>query len=105
MKRILLFSISVFSCLISKAQEQLAPDQNPNYKVSMAKYQTGQEKILEGMGTTSQNTYKAYDWFEAKQQRKQDRLDFRRKLTLARVNSNRFTDYYRWRRRNVFFYR
>lgn len=105
MKKTLLFSLSIFSFLLIKAQEQLAPDQNPNYKVSLAKYQVGQEKILEAMGTTSQNTYKAYDWFEAKQQRKQDRLDFRRKLTLARVNSNRFTDYYRWRRRNVFFYR
>jgi hypothetical protein len=102
MKTTLLFIVSAFTFLHIKAQEQLAPDQNPNYKVSMTKYQSCQEKLLEGMGTTAQNTYKAYDWFEAKQQKKQDRLDFRRKLTLARVNSNRFTDYYRWRRNTLF---
>ena len=45
------------------------------------------------------------EWFEAKQERKKDRLDYRRKLTLARVNSNRFTDYYWWRRRNSLFIR
>jgi hypothetical protein len=105
MKTTLLTIAAAFSFIQLKAQEQLAPDQNPNYKVSLTKYQTGQEKLLEGMGTTAQNTYKAYDWFEAKQERKKDRLDYRRKLTLARVNSNRFTDYYWWRRRNSLFIR
>lgn len=105
MKTTLLFIVSAFSFFHTKAQEQLSPDQNPNYKVSMAKYQAGQDKLLEGMGTTIQNTYKAYDWFEAKQEKKESRIDFRRKLTLARVNSCRYTDFYRWRRRNVVYLR
>jgi len=93
MKKIILFLIMMTSVIMLKAQEVLmTSDQNPDYKTSLAKYQTGQQGVLEAMNTTAQNTYKAYDWTEAKQERKNQRIDFRQKRALARINSYKYLD-------------
>ena len=93
MKKIILVSMVMLSVTILKAQEALmTPDQNPQYKNSLAKYQTDKQSVLEAMNTTAQNTYKAYDWTEAKQERKNQRIDFRQKRALARINSYNYLD-------------
>lgn len=93
MKKLFLVLIVTISVTILKAQETpITPDQNPDYKISLAKYQSGQQVILEAMNTTLQNTYKAYDWTEAKQERKNQRIDFRQKRAIARINSYRYLD-------------
>ena len=85
MKKILLISFLFQAALITHAQD--APDQNPNYKTSLAKYQSSQDKLLATMNTTVQDTYKAYDWYEAKQERRNQRINFRQERALARINS------------------
>ncbi len=84
-------SISIFLLLfgiVLKAQEPTkVPDQNPDYKKSENKYTKGQEKTLQGMNTTEQKTYKAYDWTESKNEKKVERVAFRRKKQLARINN------------------
>ena len=93
MKKLFLVLIVTLSVTILKAQETpITSDQNPDYKISLAKYQYGQQVILEAMNTTLQNTYKAYDWTEAKQERKNQRIDFRQKRAIARINSYRYLD-------------
>jgi hypothetical protein len=75
-----LFTIAALGLFIvsANAQTNLAPDQNPNYKVSMDKYMDNNATKVAAMNTTIQETYKAYDWREAKQQRVTDRRNLRR---------------------------
>jgi len=65
---ILLFSLVVFGSV--HAQTQLANDQNPNYLVGQQKYLQLNDSMQAYMNVTEQNTYKAYDWYEAKMERK-----------------------------------
>lgn len=81
MKKILLFLIVISAGFAVKAQD-LAPDQNPNYKVSMAKYTTMHDNLQKTMNTTSQNTYKAYDFTTAKAERRAERRNYRRERSL-----------------------
>ena len=112
----ILSAFLVLSIYIANAQEiNLAPDQNPNYKASQAKYEAAKDKLLEGMNTTEQKTYKAYDWTEAKQERRQQRRDNRQQRALARINNpgyywnnwnswnNCYSPYYMFGPRNIFF--
>ncbi len=86
MKKIILSSIFILSAFMLKAQETaLAPDQNPNFKMSLAKYQSSQESLQGTMNTTVQDTYKAYDWYQAKLERRQQRISFRQERALARI--------------------
>jgi hypothetical protein len=75
-----LFTIAAFSffAIVTYAQNELAQDQNPNYKVSMDKYMDNNAAKVATMNTTVQETYKAYDWREAKEQRITDRRNTRR---------------------------
>jgi hypothetical protein len=84
MQKIIFILIFLSAVSVMKAQEPaLAKDQNPNYKITQAKYQNAQENTLEAMNTTAQQTYKAYDWTEAKQERKKQRIEFRQQRALA----------------------
>ncbi len=89
MKKILLSCLSVFTVVLVNAQDAITvPDQNPNFKVSLAKYQASQEGLMATMNTTVQDTYKAYDWYEAKMERRQQRINFRQERILARINNS-----------------
>jgi hypothetical protein len=61
-------------------------NQNPNWKKSLEKYEANKDKLTQTQGTTEQKTYKAYDWTEAKNERKQQRRDYRQQRALARIN-------------------
>lgn len=83
----LAFSISVFS-------QDLAPDQNPNYMVSQQKYMSMKDSLMTTMNTTVQQTYKAYDWYQAKLERKQTRVENRNLRRLYNASYN--NSYNRW---------
>jgi hypothetical protein len=97
MKKTLLFGLGFVFSAMAFAQETLAPDQNPNYTVAVAKYAGNSAQLQTTNNTTVQNTYKAFDWYENKQEKKQERLEFRRKLRLLQAENsyynNRYNDY------------
>lgn len=100
MQKILLSYLLVLIAVSVKAQDNsLAPDQNPNYKISLEKYKSQQDKLLATMNTTVQDTYKAYDWYTAKQERRQQRIADRRERRLYEAQNygnyyNPFNYYY-----------
>jgi hypothetical protein len=81
MKKII-FTLSIMVAGFAAMAQDLAPDQNPNYKISMDKYATGQLALQTTNNTTIQDTYKAYDWSTAKAERKAERRSFRRERRL-----------------------
>ena len=103
----------LFFCLGSMSMvhaQETQPNQNPNWKKSLEKYEANKDKLTQTQGTTEQKTYKAYDWTEAKNERKQQRRDYRQQRALARINrptiwgGNRmnFYDPYWYPGRNLF---
>lgn len=62
-----------------KAQQTtaLVADQNPRYMESQAKYARVADTLNSLHGTTIQNTYKAYDWYEAKLERRRQNREWR----------------------------
>lgn len=96
MNKPLLIGILLFSATASSAQDAaLAPDQNPRYKESLDKYMASKSELQKTNNTTVQDTYKAYDWYQAKMDRRQDRINFRRQLRLSRsFNYYPYDNYY-----------
>jgi len=87
------------SCLFGVAMAQHS-DQNPNAKVAYEAYktETGAEHAA-SMGATIDNTYEAYDPILIKEQRKRERIEFRRQLRLERARRPRFVQpRWGWRR-------
>jgi hypothetical protein len=83
MFRIFLTMLTVCATISSFAQQtnSLAPDQNPNYMVSQLKYTNQKDSLLNYSNTTSQETYKAYDWREAREERRTERRSYRREAS------------------------
>ncbi|MCP9752576.1 hypothetical protein [Ferruginibacter sp. HRS2-29] len=91
MKKILLSFFVALAGFAAHAQETtLAPDQNPRYAESRDRYIKAQDQLLVNMNTTVQQTYKAYDWYEAKQERKLQRYNDRRERRLLRAQYGNF---------------
>ena len=82
----ILGSLLMISSFGSIAQE-LDPDQNPNYAASAQKYAEKSDELTANQGETIQETYKAYDWRESKEEAKQQRLDRRYELRKLRIQS------------------
>ncbi|MGL5275636.1 hypothetical protein [Myroides sp.] len=80
--------VSLFFNQTTYAQE-LAPDQNPNYRVSMVKYMAVKDSLTSTMSTTVQDTYKAYDWYEAKLERKAQKKQWKHEERMARAKYGR----------------
>lgn len=89
----------------SSAQQNLVPDQNPDYAVSRDKYMLISDSINQWHSTTIHQTYKAYDWYEAKMERKNERLEFRRQLRLERARNNYYRPHHYNRYYNNYNYR
>ena len=89
-----LFSTAVvlFCSHTSTAQTDPAPNQNPNYAVSRAKYMQIADSLNEWHSTTQQNIYKAIDWLADRKEARADRREFRRQLRLERARWD--YDYY-----------
>lgn len=56
-------------------QASLVQDQNPRYEIAQAKYMSMSDSLTRDQGTTIQNTYKAYDWYEAREERRKLRRE------------------------------
>lgn len=94
MKRYLLFLSFIGLASFVVAQEPLhAENQNPDYNISKQKYMASKDQLLTSMGTTVQDTYKAYDWYEAKQERKQQRYNDRRERRIYQNYYNNYDSY------------
>jgi hypothetical protein len=89
MKYFLLFFFTTV-VFTANAQSQLVPDQNPNYIVSQQHYTRILDSLEITMNTTIQNTYKAYDWYEAKLEKKQNRVNTRYQARLIRAQNSNF---------------
>lgn len=59
-------------------QAALAPDQNPRYHESATKYALIADSLTRWHSTTIQDTYKAYDWYTAREERRQQNREWRR---------------------------
>jgi hypothetical protein len=80
MKRKLLsvLSFCVWMALATWSHAQdvpLLPDQNPRYAESVNKYSKMADSLTQTQGTTVQQTYKAYDWYEAREERRRLRRE------------------------------
>lgn len=75
--------MTIASCLLgltfnlgSYAQQaHLEKDQNPRYEQSRAKYMNMSDSLTRNQGTTIQQTYKAYDWYEAREEKRKLRRE------------------------------
>ncbi len=73
----------------------LVADQNPNYLQSQNKYMMLKDSLIASENTTIQQTYKAYDWYQARLDNRNARRENRRAVRLARANNmGGFYDYY-----------
>lgn len=69
----------------SAQADELAPDQNPNYAVSRARYMGMADSINAWHSTTIQDTYKAKDWMADREEARAERRQFRRDLRRYRA--------------------
>lgn len=83
----------VLAAGIAMAQTGLAPDQNPNFAVSRAKYMGIADSVNTFQGTTDQQTYKAIDFLADRAEAKANRRAFRQQLRLERARNGYYNDY------------
>ena len=76
-----ILAVCVAGSTFAQQTNSLAPDQNPNYMVSQLKYMNTKDSLLSNENTTVQETYKAYDWREARDERREERRTYRRQLS------------------------
>jgi len=62
---------------------ELLPDQNPRYLEAQQKYGISADSLTRDQGATVQDTYKAYDWYQAREERRQLRRERNYQLNLA----------------------
>lgn len=72
---IALLMLGVLSVKLHAQQSTLATDQNPRHLKALAKYTLVSDSLSQTQGTTVQNTYKAYDWYEAREERRAQRRE------------------------------
>lgn len=105
-----LISSIAFLLILNVATAQDNPNQNPNYKQSMEVYMKQKNGFQSTMNTTVQNTYKAFDWYQNKQEKRQERINFRHQIRFARAsapvysyypfnNQNYYSNQHNWRYR------
>jgi len=76
----------------AQTQTSLEPDQNPNYLQSQNRYMMMKDSLIASENTTPQQTYKAYDWYQAKLDNRAARRETRREIRLA--NAYNYNNYY-----------
>lgn len=84
MKNMFKNTIGLFLLLsIGSGWAQVA-DQNPNFEESMDMYMQQKDSLLHTLGTTPQQTYKAHDWYEAREERRALRKAYRHQERMNR---------------------
>lgn len=88
----------------SVSAQSVDADQNPNYEVSRKKYMKMKDSLLYASNTTIQETYKAYDWYEAKLERKAERRQRRNQMrTMRSLYNYQYSDPYYYPSNHSFF--
>lgn len=92
---LIVFTFSMFS--FTASSQDLAYDQNPNYQLSREKYMKVADSVNKLHSTTLQETYKAIDYMQAKEEARQQRREYRqqRRLYADRYGYDRY-DYDRY---------
>ena len=89
MKRNVLYNLFLLPLALLIAtwgmSQTVVEDQNPNYMISQAKYESMADSLNALHGTTPQETYKAIDWMADRQEAREQRRAFRRQLRLERA--------------------
>ena len=67
---LLCLGLTMSGFMAAAQQSPLLPDQNPRYAESVNKYSKIADSLTRSQGTTIQQTYKAYDWYEAREERR-----------------------------------
>lgn len=77
MRTILIITAGLITLALNSNAQQanLAADQNPRYEESRAKYMNMSDSLTRNQGTTVQETYKAYDWYEAREAKRKLRRE------------------------------
>ena len=70
-----ILAFTTFSLNVNAQQASLAPDQNPRNEEAFARYSMQSDSLTRTQGTTVQNTYKAYDWYESREERRKLRRE------------------------------
>jgi hypothetical protein len=105
------FIIGFAFALNSQAQTtlDLVADQNPRYKESLQKYAPLADSLTKSLSTTLQQTYKAYDFYEARLARRAQRREWRHQENMNRpyLYNNYWSDsfYSPYWRNSGFYYR
>jgi len=107
MKQYLLVLTTLAATLMfsETSAQELAPNQNPNFAVSRDKYMQMADSVNQLHSTTVQQTYKAYDWYQNKIDRRNERIQFRRELKMERARSRYYRPYHRGGYYNNYYYR
>jgi hypothetical protein len=97
MKKNLLFIVVTaavsFCSFTVTAQTNLAPDQNPDYAISRARYMQLADSLNEWHSTTQQENYKAIDWLADRREARADRREFRRQIRMERARWGGYDSY------------
>lgn len=83
----------VFPVMIYSQPNSLVSDQNPRYQESQDRYMKLRDSLTAWHNTTIQNTYKAYDWREAREERRKQRREWRHQERLLNSYYSGY-DYY-----------
>ena len=89
--RSLLVVMLMMAAAVTMAQTALAPDQNPDYAISRAKYMKVADSINSWQSTTAQETYKAIDFLADKAEAKANRRAFRQQLRMERARNGYYS--------------
>src|SRR5690606_3654130 len=86
-----LLCMTFLSFAVANAQKIESADQNPNFNRSLQRYVRLSDSLLRYQGATIQQTYKAYDWYQAREERRALRRERRH---LERMANPYYNDWY-----------
>ncbi|WP_316810492.1 hypothetical protein [Pedobacter heparinus] len=75
-------TVMVYASAGYAQKPDLVKDQNPRYQESRAKYIELADSLNRDQGSTVQQTYKAYDWYEAREEKRKLRRERNYQLNL-----------------------
>ena len=84
-KSLPIFLITFLWAFTGWSQDEPAPNQNPDYALSRARYMGVADSLTALHGTTLQETYKAIDWLADRREARAARRSFRQQLRLSRA--------------------
>ncbi|MDF2190956.1 hypothetical protein [Paraflavitalea sp. CAU 1676] len=87
MKSFLLTASIVLAAVFASSAQTSAPDQNPSFMVSQARYMNMADSVNSWHSTTLQETYKAIDYYEDKLALRASRKAWKRELRMEKARN------------------